>query len=144
MSFGFSRDDIGGFLPNYLDKKILRVDPFTTIDPVSYTHLDVYKRQLSDIEKIMNRKYGDLTNPLLLSVRSGARKSMPGMMDTVLNLGLNDETVKGLIQQTGNERFAYDSYRRLVMMYADVVMEKAAGIEPYHGTVSYTHLSRAC
>ena len=85
------------------------------------------------IEEIMGRKYGDSTNPLLLSVRSGARKSMPGMMDTVLNLGLNDETVKGLILQTGNERFAYDSYRRLVMMYADVVMEKAAGLEPYHG-----------
>jgi pyruvate,orthophosphate dikinase len=88
---------------------------------------------LTNIEKIMVRKYGDITNPLLLSVRSGARRSMPGMMDTVLNLGLNDETVKGLIKQTGNERFAYDSYRRLVMMYADVVMEKAAGIDPYHG-----------
>lgn len=58
---------------------------------------------------------------------------MPGMMDTVLNLGLNDETIKGLIEQTGNERFAYDAYRRLVMMYADVVMEKAAGIEPKGG-----------
>jgi pyruvate,orthophosphate dikinase len=88
---------------------------------------------LQKIEKIMGRKFGDKKNPLLLSVRSGARKSMPGMMDTVLNLGLNDETIKGLIEQTGNERFAYDSYRRLVMMYADVVMEKAAGIEPQNG-----------
>lgn len=88
---------------------------------------------LQEIEHLMGRKYGDKNNPLLLSVRSGARRSMPGMMDTVLNLGLNDETVKGLIAQTGNERFAYDSYRRLVMMYADVVMEKAAGIEPKHG-----------
>ena len=81
----------------------------------------------------MGRKFGDKKNPLLLSVRSGARRSMPGMMDTVLNLGLNDETIKGLIEQTGNERFAYDAYRRLVMMYADVVMEKAAGIEPKGG-----------
>ena len=84
---------------------------------------------LKKMEKIMGRKFGDKKNPLLLSVRSGARRSMPGMMDTVLNLGLNDETIKGLIEQTGNERFAYDAYRRLVMMYADVVMEKAAGIE---------------
>ena len=88
---------------------------------------------LQAVETLMGRKYGDTVNPLLLSVRSGARRSMPGMMDTVLNLGLNDETVKGLIAQTNNERFAYDSYRRLVMMYADVVMEKASGIEPKHG-----------
>ena len=88
---------------------------------------------LDSIEKIMGRKFGDVSNPLLLSVRSGARRSMPGMMDTVLNIGLNDQTIKGLIAQTGNERFAYDAYRRLVMMYADVVMEKAAGIEPKHG-----------
>ena len=88
---------------------------------------------LKKMEKIMGRKFGDKKNPLLLSVRSGARRSMPGMMDTVLNLGLNDETIKGLIEQTGNERFAYDAYRRLVMMYADVVMEKAAGIEPKGG-----------
>ena len=87
---------------------------------------------LDSIEKIMGRKFGDVSNPLLLSVRSGARRSMPGMMDTVLNIGLNDQTIKGLIAQTGNERFAYDAYRRLVMMYADVVMEKAAGIEPKH------------
>lgn len=88
---------------------------------------------LAQIEKLIGRKFGDIANPLLLSVRSGARRSMPGMMDTVLNLGLNDDTIKGLIDQTGNERFAYDAYRRLVMMYADVVMEKAAGVEPKNG-----------
>ena len=88
---------------------------------------------MKKIENIMGRKFGDKKNPLLLSVRSGARRSMPGMMDTVLNLGLNDETILGLIENTGNERFAYDAYRRLVMMYADVVMEKAAGIEPKNG-----------
>jgi pyruvate,orthophosphate dikinase len=91
------------------------------------------EKALAKIEKIMGKKFGDKKNPLLLSVRSGARKSMPGMMDTVLNLGLNDTTVKGLIQQTNNPRFAYDAYRRLIMMYADVVMEKAAGIEPRDG-----------
>lgn len=88
---------------------------------------------LAQMEQLMGRKYGDVKNPLLLSVRSGARRSMPGMMDTVLNLGLNDDTIKGVIAQTGNERFAYDAYRRLIMMYADVVMEKAAGIEPKNG-----------
>jgi len=88
---------------------------------------------IKKVEHLIGRTYGDKDNPLLLSVRSGARRSMPGMMDTVLNIGLNDETIKGLITQTGNERFAYDAYRRLIMMYADVVMEKAAGIEPKHG-----------
>ena len=88
---------------------------------------------IKKIEKITGKKFGDTQNPLLLSVRSGARKSMPGMMDTVLDIGLNDDTIKGLIGQSGDERFAYDAYRRLVMMYADVVMEKASGIEPKHG-----------
>ena len=69
----------------------------------------------------MGAKFGDKDNPLLFSVRSGARVSMPGMMDTILNLGLNDETVQGLIKKSGNERFAYDSYRRFVQMYSDVV-----------------------
>ena len=77
---------------------------------------------LKKVEKIMGAKFGDVKNPLLLSVRSGARASMPGMMDTILNLGLNDETVKGLIEKTGNPRFAYDSYRRFVAMYGDVVL----------------------
>ncbi len=74
------------------------------------------------IEGLMNSKFGDVENPLLVSVRSGARASMPGMMDTILNLGLNDEVVKGLAKKTGNERFAYDSYRRFVQMYGDVVL----------------------
>ena len=77
---------------------------------------------LAGIEAKMGRKFGDAANPLLFSVRSGARVSMPGMMDTVLNLGLNDETVKGLAAVSGNEKFAYDSYRRFIQMYADVVM----------------------
>ncbi|MDN3606970.1 pyruvate, phosphate dikinase [Kaistella yonginensis] len=91
------------------------------------------KDAVKQIEKLMGKKFGNLKDPLLLSVRSGARRSMPGMMDTVLNIGLNDETVKGLIKVTGDERFAYDAYRRLVMMYADVVIEKAGGLEPAKG-----------
>ena len=91
------------------------------------------KESLARMEKLTGKKFGDANNPLLLSVRSGARKSMPGMMETVLNVGLNETTIKGLIAKTGNERFAYDANRRLIMMYADVVMEKAAGIEPKHG-----------
>jgi pyruvate,orthophosphate dikinase len=85
------------------------------------------------MEKITGKKFGDVKNPLLVSVRSGARRSMPGMMETVLNVGLTEKTIKGLIAQSGNERFAYDAYRRLIMMYADVVMEKAAGLEPKGG-----------
>ncbi len=78
---------------------------------------------LGRLEKTLGKKFGDRNNPLLVSVRSGAKFSMPGMMDTILNLGLNDETVKGLIASTNNERFAYDSYRRFVQMYGNVVME---------------------
>ncbi len=81
---------------------------------------------LSKVEKEMGAKFGDAKNPLLLSVRSGARASMPGMMDTILNLGLNDTTVQGLIAKTNNPRFAYDSYRRFVQMYGDVVL----GLKP--------------
>ena len=88
---------------------------------------------LKETEKLMGRKFGDSKNPLLVSCRSGARQSMPGMMDTVLNVGLTSKTIKGLIQSTKNERFAYDSYRRLIMMYSDVVMEKAEGIEREEG-----------
>lgn len=88
---------------------------------------------LAAVEKQMGRKYGDPSNPLLVSCRSGARKSMPGMMDTVLNIGLSTKTIPGLIKQTRNERFVWDSYRRLIMMYADVVMEKAEGIDPIDG-----------
>jgi len=78
---------------------------------------------IGKMEEINNKKFGDVNNPLLVSVRSGARASMPGMMDTILNLGLNDEVVEGLSALTGNERFAYDSYRRFIQMYSDVVME---------------------
>ena len=85
---------------------------------------------IAKVEKIMGAKFGDPDNPLLLSVRSGARQSMPGMMETVLNIGLTEKTIKGLIAKTGNESFVYDAYRRLITMYSDVVMEKAAGIEP--------------
>ena len=77
---------------------------------------------LQKVEKSTGKKFGDIENPLLVSVRSGAKFSMPGMMDTILNLGLNDETIKGLIQKTKNERFAYDSYRRFIQMFGNVVM----------------------
>lgn len=77
---------------------------------------------IRNIEGLMKSKFGDTENPLLVSVRSGARASMPGMMDTILNLGLNDEVVAGIIRKTGNERFAWDSYRRFVQMYGDVVL----------------------
>ena len=87
-------------------------------------------KSLSEVESIMGTKFGDADNPLLLSVRSGARQSMPGMMETVLNIGLTSETIPGLIEKTNNPRFVYDAYRRLITMYSDVVMEKAAGIEP--------------
>ncbi|NLL84612.1 MAG: pyruvate, phosphate dikinase [Lentisphaerae bacterium] len=88
---------------------------------------------LRKTEEVMGMKYGDPESPLLLACRSGARSSMPGMMDTVLNLGLSSATINGMIKKTGNPRFVWDSYRRLVMMYADVVMEKAAGREPARG-----------
>jgi pyruvate,orthophosphate dikinase len=101
-----------------------------------YAHGRKYPPELRDqvadglqrVEKIMGTKFGDSTNPLLLSCRSGARDSMPGMMDTVLNIGLNDTTVQALTKQTGNERFALDSYRRLLLMYGEVVM----GLKGHH------------
>ena len=80
------------------------------------------KKELKIIEKDVSKKFGDLKNPLLLSVRSGARVSMPGMMDTILNLGLNDKTVIALANKTSNGRFAKDSYRRFIQMYGNVVM----------------------
>ncbi|MCS2893117.1 pyruvate, phosphate dikinase [Parabacteroides faecis] len=80
------------------------------------------EKAIANIETLMNSKFGDVENPLLVSVRSGARASMPGMMDTILNLGLNDEVVEGLTRKTGNARFAWDSYRRFVQMYGDVVL----------------------
>jgi len=97
---------------------------------------------LAEVEKIMGMKFGDAKNPLLVSVRSGARSSMPGMMETVLNVGLCSKTIPGLIKKTNNPRFVYDAYRRLIMMYSDVVMEKAAGIEPEEGQGIRTQLDK--
>ena len=91
------------------------------------------KNAINKIETVMGKTFGDPENPLLLSVRSGARMSMPGMMETVLNVGLTSKTIPGLIKKTNNPRFVYDAYRRLIMMYSDVVMEKAAGLEPKEG-----------
>ena len=88
---------------------------------------------LKATEDIMGKKFGDPNDPLLVSCRSGARTSMPGMMDTILNIGLCSATIPGMIKKTGNPRFVYDAYRRLIMMYSDVVMEKAEGIEPADG-----------
>ena len=84
--------------------------------------VNTIKKELKVIEKDVKKKFGDLKNPLLLSVRSGARVSMPGMMDTILNLGLNDKTVIALANKTSNMRFAKDSYRRFIQMYGNVVM----------------------
>ena len=91
------------------------------------------KEAMRATEKIMGMQFGDKDNPLLVSCRSGARSSMPGMMDTILNIGLCSATIPGMIKKTGNPRFVYDAYRRLIMMYSDVVMEKAEGIEPEDG-----------
>lgn len=95
--------------------------------------MDEVWNSMKTIENLMGLKYDDPENCLLLSCRSGARSSMPGMMDTVLNIGLSSKTIPGLIKKSNNERFVYDSYRRLVMMYADVVMEKSEGREPAEG-----------
>ncbi len=85
--------------------------------------MDEVTAALRTVEDKMGKKFGDPKDPLLVSVRSGAKFSMPGMMDTILNLGLNDTTIEGLIAKTGNQRFAYDAYRRLIMMFSDVVMD---------------------
>ena len=113
----------------------------TEMCTVYYQNKKKYPPQLkSDVEKAINyveketgMLFGDKVNPLLFSVRSGARKSMPGMMETVLNVGLNNVTREGLIKKTNNPRFVYDSQRRLIQMYSDVVMEKAAGLEIEEG-----------
>src|SRR5277367_1378535 len=84
--------------------------------------MDEVRLNISKVEKAAGKKFGDVNNPLLVAARSGAKMSMPGMMDTVLNLGLNDEVVEGLAKLTGNERFAYDSYRRLINAFGDAVM----------------------
>ena len=97
---------------------------------------------LRKIEQVMGTKFGDPHNPLLVSVRSGARSSMPGMMETVLNVGLCSSTIPGMIAKTNNPRFVWDACRRLIMMYSDVVMEKAAGVEPAEGEGIRAQLER--
>jgi pyruvate,orthophosphate dikinase len=96
---------------------------------------------MADVEKIMGSKFGDPSNPCLVSVRSGARASMPGMMDTILNLGLNEEVIQGLVKKTGNERFVWDSYRRFIQMYGDVVMglkpESKEDIDPFEEIIDH-------
>ncbi len=84
--------------------------------------MDAVKNHMSEVEAATGRKFGDPSNPLLVSVRSGSALSMPGMMDTILNLGLNSSTLHGLITQTGNERFAYDAYRRFIQLYGKIAM----------------------
>lgn len=104
-------------------------------------------KSVKHIEDLMNSKFGDPSNPLLVSVRSGARASMPGMMDTILNLGLNDDVVEGLARKTGNERFAYDSYRRFVQMYGDVVLgmkpENKEDIDPFEAIIQRVKAKRS-
>ncbi len=131
------RDLLGGKGANLAEMASLKlpVPPGFTISTrvcnYFYAHGNKYpkglaeavKKSVARVEKALGRKFGDATNPLLVSVRSGARVSMPGMMDTVLNLGLTDETVKGLEEVSGNERFAWDSYRRFCQMYGDVVLK---------------------
>ena len=120
--FEKGRDEVVGLLRNEVDNSIKHV------------------------ENLIGLKFGDSTNPLLLSIRSGARASMPGMMDTILNLGLNDEVVEGLIKKTGNERFAYDSYRRFVQMYGDVVMgmkpQNKEDIDPFEAIIDEVKAQR--
>src|SRR5680860_17689 len=131
------RDELGGKGANLAEMNNIGLPvpagfTITTMTCNEYTDLggkipeglmDEVKIALADVEKTMDKKLGDPTKPLLVSVRSGAKFSMPGMMDTVLNLGLNDATAESLIKMTGNPRFVYDSYRRFLMM-----------------SVSYTHL----
>ncbi|MFN3395100.1 MAG: PEP/pyruvate-binding domain-containing protein, partial [Candidatus Thermochlorobacter sp.] len=101
---------------------------------------------LAKMEKLLGKKFGDPKNPLLVSVRSGARASMPGMMDTILNLGLNDRTVEGLAKLSSNPRFAYDCYRRFVQMYGDVVMglkpQDKKDIDPFEAIIEQKKLER--
>lgn len=154
-SFGGGKADGDGSMKNLLGGKGanlaemsgigIPVPPGFTVTTEVCTHYYKHGRQypkelqgqvraaLERIEKIMGRKFGDPRRPLLVSVRSGARLSMPGMMETVLNVGLTETTLPGLIEESGDARFVYDSYRRLIMMYSDVVMEKAAGVEPKDG-----------
>ena len=98
------------------------LDFYKTNREISKEIRDQVSESLAWVEKLTGKKFGDVENPLLFSVRSGARASMPGMMDTVLNLGLNDKTVQGMAKKTGNPRFAWDSYRRFIQMYSNVVL----------------------
>ena len=105
------------------------------------------EKAIANVETLMNSKFGDIENPLLVSVRSGARASMPGMMDTILNLGLNDEVVEGLTRKTGNARFAWDSYRRFVQMYGDVVLgmkpTSKEDIDPFEAIIEEVKVNSA-
>ena len=105
------------------------------------------EKAIANVETLMNSKFGDIENPLLVSVRSGARASMPGMMDTILNLGLNDEVVEGLPRKTGNARFAWDSYRRFVQMYGDVVLgmkpTSKEDIDPFEAIIEEVKVNSA-
>lgn len=105
------------------------------------------EKALHGVEELMASKFGDVENPLLLSVRSGARASMPGMMDTILNLGLNDEVVEGLARKTNNPRFAYDAYRRFVQMYGDVVLGmkpvNKEDVDPFEAIIEMVKKERA-
>ena len=107
---------------------------------------DDVEKSIKGVEALMKSKFGDVENPLLVSVRSGARASMPGMMDTILNLGLNDEVVEGLARKTNNPRFAWDSYRRFVQMYGDVVMGlkpvTKEDIDPYEAIIQNVKAQR--
>jgi len=140
------KNTLGGKGANLAEMTNLRIPvppgfTLTTNLCMAYLEHGVYPESLENevqsavekIEMIMGQKFGDPDNPLLVSIRSGARQSMPGMMETVLNVGLTKETIPGLINKTNNPRFVYDAYRRLITMYSDVVMEKAEGIAPMSG-----------
>src|SRR5436190_14814614 len=135
------KDLLGGKGANLAEMSALGlpVPPGFTITTEACTHYYAHDKSypadleaqvaagLKTVEQITGKRFGDAANPLLVSVRSGARASMPGMMDTVLNLGLNDATVEGLAKLSGDRRFAFDSYRRFIQMYSDVVLELEHG-----------------
>ncbi len=153
---GAMKDLLGGKGANLAEMALLGIPVpagFTITTEVCtwyYAHGRSYPPELRDevraalrqVEAIMGRRFGDPEDPLLVSVRSGARRSMPGMMETVLNVGLCSRTIPGLVRRTGNPRFVWDAYRRLIMMYADVVMEKAAGVESAEGMGIRVQLDR--
>ena len=134
---------LASILDNFKDFNLQYYDENPFLNLASKARYDFIQRRsnnealstLQNIEQMMNANFGDRENPLLVSVRSGARVSMPGMMDTVLNLGLNEDAVLGLAKKSGNNRFAWDSYRRFVQMYGDVVLglkpESKEDIDPF-------------